>query len=67
MIGGVIIQGNYGNSDAYVCVYHAAGKRYGSLDVIATLCMTTGLIFFTLADSIIQPDFNFTGGCGKLY
>ena len=47
-------------------IYHT-GKRYGALDVIATVCMTIGLIFFTLADSIVQPNFNFTGGCGKLY
>lgn len=40
------------------------GKRYGVLDVIAILCMTVGLIFFTLADSNLQPDFTYTGGCG---
>ena len=27
--------------------------------------MTIGLIFFTLADSTVQPNFNFTGGCGQ--
>lgn len=53
----VTVVGNY--------KYHA-GKRYGPLDVIATLCMTIGLIFFTLADSIVQPNFNFTGGCGRI-
>jgi len=27
--------------------------------------MTIGLIFFTLADSTVQPNFNFTGGCDQ--
>jgi len=31
------------------------GKRYTLSDVIACLCMTIGLIFFTLADSQVQP------------
>ena len=34
------------------------------MDVIAILCMTAGLVFFTLADSNLQPDFTYTGGCG---
>lgn len=25
--------------------------------------MTIGLMFFTLADSLVQPNFNITGGC----
>ncbi|XP_065900020.1 adenosine 3'-phospho 5'-phosphosulfate transporter 2-like isoform X2 [Dysidea avara] len=45
MLGGVVIQ----------------GKRYGLMDVIAILCMTAGLVFFTLADSNLQPDFTYTG------
>lgn len=47
-------------------MYYHTGKSYGILDVIATLCMTIGLIFFTLADSLVQPNFNLTGGCGWL-
>lgn len=45
---------------------HHIGKSYGALDVIATLCMTVGLMFFTLADSLVQPNFNLTGRCGWL-
>ena len=67
MIGGVIIQGNHSNNDDRCVPYYHTGKRYGPLDVIATLCMSIGLVFFTLADSIIQPNFNVTGGRGKLY
>ena len=64
MLGGVVIQGNYGNSDDNVG-YHDVGKSYGLLDVIAVLCMTVGLMFFTLADSIVQPNFNLTGRHGS--
>ncbi|XP_073534849.1 adenosine 3'-phospho 5'-phosphosulfate transporter 2 isoform X1 [Phyllobates terribilis] len=45
MIGGVFIQ----------------GKRYNAVDVTAALCMSAGLIWFTLADSTIAPNFNVTG------
>ncbi|XP_078695490.1 adenosine 3'-phospho 5'-phosphosulfate transporter 2-like [Branchiostoma floridae x Branchiostoma belcheri] len=45
MIGGVLIQ----------------GKRYGMIDVTACLCMTFGLIFFTLADVEVQPNFDTHG------
>uniref|UniRef100_A0A8C0YL64 Adenosine 3'-phospho 5'-phosphosulfate transporter 2 n=2 Tax=Cyprinus carpio TaxID=7962 RepID=A0A8C0YL64_CYPCA len=45
MIGGVFIQ----------------GKRYNVADVSAALCMSLGLIWFTLADSKIAPNFNVTG------
>ncbi|KAG9347836.1 hypothetical protein JZ751_003852 [Albula glossodonta] len=45
MIGGVFIQ----------------GKRYNVADVSAALCMSFGLIWFTLADSKVAPNFNFTG------
>ena len=34
------------------------GKRYSLYDVLACLCMTMGLIFFTLADSQVQPEFD---------
>ncbi|XP_043940863.1 adenosine 3'-phospho 5'-phosphosulfate transporter 2-like [Protopterus annectens] len=45
MIGGVFIQ----------------GKRYNVTDVSAALCMSLGLIWFTLADSKVAPNFNVTG------
>ncbi|XP_059828415.1 adenosine 3'-phospho 5'-phosphosulfate transporter 2 [Hypanus sabinus] len=45
MIGGVFIQ----------------GKRYNFVDVSAALCMSLGLIWFTLADSKVAPNFNFAG------
>ncbi|CAF2710595.1 unnamed protein product [Rotaria sp. Silwood2] len=37
------------------------GKRYNLYDVFACLCMTVGLIFFTLADSQVQPEFDLLG------
>lgn len=45
MLGGVLIQ----------------GKRYNVADVAAALCMSLGLIWFTLADSTVAPNFNLTG------
>ncbi|XP_035584400.1 adenosine 3'-phospho 5'-phosphosulfate transporter 2 isoform X3 [Callorhinus ursinus] len=45
MLGGVFIQ----------------GKRYNIADVSAAVCMSLGLIWFTLADSTIAPNFNLTG------
>ncbi|XP_004596566.2 adenosine 3'-phospho 5'-phosphosulfate transporter 2 isoform X2 [Ochotona princeps] len=45
MLGGVFIQ----------------GKRYNAADVSAALCMSLGLIWFTLADSTTAPNFNLTG------
>ncbi|KAB1261913.1 Adenosine 3'-phospho 5'-phosphosulfate transporter 2 [Camelus dromedarius] len=45
MLGGVFIQ----------------GKRYNVVDVSAALCMSLGLIWFTLADSTVAPNFNLTG------
>ncbi|KAF6111466.1 solute carrier family 35 member B3 [Phyllostomus discolor] len=45
MLGGVFIQ----------------GKRYNVADVSAAVCMSLGLIWFTLADSTIAPNFNVTG------
>ncbi|XP_033072069.1 adenosine 3'-phospho 5'-phosphosulfate transporter 2 isoform X5 [Trachypithecus francoisi] len=44
MLGGVFIQ----------------GKRYNVADVSAAICMSLGLIWFTLADSTIAPNFNLT-------
>ncbi|XP_045618851.2 adenosine 3'-phospho 5'-phosphosulfate transporter 2 [Procambarus clarkii] len=37
------------------------GKRYSFAEVVSCLCMSTGLIWFTLADSTVQPDFSLTG------
>lgn len=37
------------------------GKRYNVADVSAALCMSLGLIWFTLADSKVAPNFNVTG------
>ncbi|KAL6040304.1 hypothetical protein STEG23_017204 [Scotinomys teguina] len=37
------------------------GKRYNLADVSAAVCMSLGLIWFTLADSTIAPNFNLTG------
>ncbi|XP_075869835.1 adenosine 3'-phospho 5'-phosphosulfate transporter 2 isoform X1 [Nelusetta ayraudi] len=45
MIGGMFIQ----------------GKRYNLADVSAAFCMSLGLIWFTLADSKVAPNFNVTG------
>ncbi|KAJ8305265.1 hypothetical protein KUTeg_015810 [Tegillarca granosa] len=45
MIGGILIQ----------------GKRYKPIDVGAVLCMCSGLIMFTLADSSVYPKFNTYG------
>ncbi|XP_012609135.1 adenosine 3'-phospho 5'-phosphosulfate transporter 2 isoform X2 [Microcebus murinus] len=44
MLGGVFIQ----------------GKRYNIVDVSAAVCMSLGLVWFTLADSTIAPNFNLT-------
>lgn len=45
MVGGIFIQ----------------GKRYNLADVSAAACMSLGLIWFTLADSTVAPNFNLTG------
>ncbi|KAK2156520.1 hypothetical protein LSH36_211g03011 [Paralvinella palmiformis] len=34
------------------------GKKYGVIDVLACLCMSIGLICFTLADSKVSPNFS---------
>ncbi|XP_004847768.1 adenosine 3'-phospho 5'-phosphosulfate transporter 2 isoform X2 [Heterocephalus glaber] len=44
MVGGVFIQ----------------GKRYNIVDVTAAVCMSLGLIWFTLADSTVAPNFDLT-------
>jgi adenosine 3'-phospho 5'-phosphosulfate transporter B3 len=45
LIGGILIQ----------------GKRFNVYDVSATIMMTFGLMFFTLADMQVQPTFEFLG------
>ncbi|KAG8237805.1 hypothetical protein J437_LFUL002413 [Ladona fulva] len=45
LIGGILIQ----------------GKRYGIIDFVAALCMCLGLSLFTLADSMVSPNFNILG------
>ncbi|UJR31688.1 hypothetical protein I4U23_019169 [Adineta vaga] len=45
LIGGIIIQ----------------KKTFNRYDVAAAICMSIGLIFFTLADSKVQPNFNTYG------
>jgi len=45
LIGGIIIQ----------------KKTFNRYDVAAALCMSIGLIFFTLADSKVRPNFNLYG------
>ena len=37
------------------------GKRYSFAEVLACICMCVGLIWFTLADSTVQPKFSATG------
>ncbi|KAA0194098.1 Adenosine 3'-phospho 5'-phosphosulfate transporter 2, partial [Fasciolopsis buskii] len=37
------------------------GKRYNWLEVSAVMCMTFGLIFFTLVDVAVQPKFSVIG------
>ena len=36
-------------------------KRYNSIDKLAVLCMVVGLIFFTMADTKVNPNFEFYG------
>ncbi|NXU05399.1 S35B3 protein, partial [Buphagus erythrorhynchus] len=43
------------------CCLYFVGKRYNIVDVSAALCMSLGLIWFTLADSTVAPNFNLTG------
>jgi adenosine 3'-phospho 5'-phosphosulfate transporter B3 len=42
-------------------MFFVLGKRYTIYDILACLCMTIGLIFFTLADSQVQPEFDLLG------
>lgn len=45
LLGGILIQ----------------GKTFNIYDVSASIMMSIGLIFFTLADSLVQPDFKLSG------
>ncbi|XP_055956477.1 adenosine 3'-phospho 5'-phosphosulfate transporter 2 [Patella vulgata] len=45
LIGGILIQ----------------GKKFNIIDVSACVCMSLGLILFTLADSTVSPEFNLYG------
>ncbi|XP_064473426.1 adenosine 3'-phospho 5'-phosphosulfate transporter 2-like isoform X2 [Ornithodoros turicata] len=47
LLGGILIQ----------------GKKYGALDFLAAVCMSTGLAAFVLADSQISPSFSILGVC----
>jgi len=37
------------------------GKTFGMIDITACLCMSGGLVFFTLADSTVSPTFSLYG------
>ncbi|XP_041358037.1 adenosine 3'-phospho 5'-phosphosulfate transporter 2-like isoform X1 [Gigantopelta aegis] len=45
LIGGILIQ----------------GKKFSMIDIAACVCMSLGLILFTLADSTVSPNFNLYG------
>lgn len=45
LIGGILIQ----------------KKKFSLLDILAALCMTTGLVYFTLADLKVHPKFSIIG------
>ena len=36
-------------------------KKYNHIDKLAVLCMVVGLIFFTMADTKLHPNFEFFG------
>ncbi|KAL4670739.1 hypothetical protein H8957_010270 [Semnopithecus entellus] len=52
--------GGYLHNEADLHLFYT-GKRYNVADVSAAICMSLGLIWFTLADSTIAPNFNLTG------
>ena len=49
------------NIHAYCEAVVYTGKKYGVTDVVACLCMSSGLIFFTLADNSVSPTFSTYG------
>lgn len=49
------------------CVMHCfVGKKFTLVDWIACILMSTGLIFFTLADSSVSPSFSLYGNVNSL-
>lgn len=52
------------NECIWICVF--SGKRYNVADVSAALCMSLGLVWFTLADSKVAPNFNVTGNIPEI-
>ena len=70
LIGGILIQSKENDHTFFVSrrktmcqtlTKITLGKVFNRYDVAAALCMSIGLIFFTLADSKVQPDFNLYG------
>lgn len=51
----------------FTVMVFVAGKRYNFADVTAALCMSLGLVWFTLADSKVAPNFNITGSVQIIY
>jgi adenosine 3'-phospho 5'-phosphosulfate transporter B3 len=62
LIGGIIIQSKRIRlkKEKIHCFFYSE-KKFNRYDVAATICMSIGLIFFTLADSKVQPNFNTYG------
>lgn len=44
-----------------IVLFYIEEKTFNRYDVAAAFCMSTGLIFFTLADSKVRPNFNLYG------
>ena len=61
LIGGILIQSKANTSNLFLLTLNFLGKTFNRYDVAAAMCMSTGLIFFTLADSKVQPNFNVYG------
>lgn len=47
--------------NVYIWPLFPSGKKYGVLDYLSCVCMSVGLILFTLADSSVSPSFNTYG------
>ena len=56
----IVAYGSNGNAMCLLISLHT-GKKYTVLDGVALVCMSVGLIMFTLADSTMQPNFDQTG------
>ena len=69
LIGGIVIQSKCESielcrktwSTVSISFFSLEEKTFNRYDVAAACCMSTGLIFFTLADSKVQPNFNSYG------